>query len=89
MKAPLPIAGGKLLNPIDIARLQGLAFANAEDATLWRWLSLMLQDARIRWCMAHGSWLVSVDHRHMATRSTFDEAIREAKAKFDEPDKRR
>jgi len=77
------------LDPIDIARLQGLAIANAEDASLWRWFSLMLQDARIRWCVAHGNWLVSVNHRHVATEASFDEAIRAAKARLDGPDKRR
>ncbi|BEU27748.1 hypothetical protein [Paraburkholderia terrae] len=77
------------MNPIDIVRLQGLAVANAEDATLWRWFSLMLQDARIRWRHAHGNWLVSIDHRHVATEATFDEAMRAAKARFDTPDNRR
>jgi hypothetical protein len=89
MNAPLSIAGERPLNPIDIARLQGLATANAEDATLWRWFSLMLQDSRIRWCLAHGRWLVSVDHRHVATEATFDEAMRAAKARLDGPEKRR
>ncbi|MGT2475112.1 hypothetical protein [Paraburkholderia terrae] len=77
------------MNPIDIVRLQGLAVANTEDATLWRWFSLMLQDTRIRWRHAHGNWLVSIDHRHVATEATFDEAMRAAKARFDKPDGRR
>ncbi|WP_235850978.1 hypothetical protein [Paraburkholderia piptadeniae] len=77
------------MNQIDIVRLHGLAVANSEDANLWRWFSLMLQDSRIRWRLAHGNWLVSVDHRHVATEATFDEAMRAAKARFDEPDKRR
>ena len=88
MSAPPSIAR-RPLDPIDIARLQGLAIANAEDASLWRWFSLMLQDARIRWCVAHGNWLVSVNHRHVATEASFDEAIRAAKARLDGPDKRR
>ncbi len=88
MSAPLSIAR-RPLDPIDIARLQGLAIANAEDASLWRWFSLMLQDTRIRWCVAHGNWLVSVEHRHVATEASFDEAMRAAKARFDGPDKRR
>lgn len=73
------------LNPIDIVRLKGLAVANTEDASLWRWFSLLLQDSRIRWRLAHGNWLVSIDHRHMATEASFDEAIRAAKARFDSP----
>ena len=88
MSASLPIAR-RPLDPIDVARLQGLAIANAEDASLWRWFSLMFQDSRIRWCLAHGKWLVSVEHRHVATEASFDEAIRAAKARFDGPDKRR
>ncbi|WP_241018894.1 hypothetical protein [Paraburkholderia sp. Tr-20389] len=77
------------MNPIDIVRLQGLAVANTEDASLWRWFSLLLQDSRIRWCLAHGNWLVSIDHRHMATEPSFDEAMRAAKARFDSPHKSR
>jgi hypothetical protein len=73
------------VNPADMERLQGRAVANAEDASLWRWFSLLLQDSRIRWCMAHGRWLVSVDHRHVATEATFDEAMRAAMARFDGP----
>ena len=73
------------LNPIDTVRLKGLAVANTDDASLWRWFSLLLQDSRIRWCLAHGNWLVSIDHRHMATEASFDEAIRAAKARFDRP----
>ncbi|MFM0740541.1 hypothetical protein PQQ51_25145 [Paraburkholderia xenovorans] len=77
------------LDPLEIVRLRGLAIANMEDASLWRWFSLLLQDSRIRWCVAHGSWLVSVDHRHVATEATFDEAMRAAKARVEKPGKRR
>lgn len=79
----------KLADQIDVNRLRGLATANEEDATLWRWFSLLLQDSRIRWCMAHGNWLVSVDHRHVATEASFDEAMRAARDRFDEPERRR
>lgn len=79
----------KTADPIDVGRLRGVAIANEEDAILWRWFSLLLQDSRIRWCMAHGNWLVSVDHRHVATEATFDEAMRAAKDRFDEPERRR
>jgi hypothetical protein len=71
------------LNPIDISRLRGIAAANEDDATLWRWFSLMFEDSRIRWCFARDRWLVSVDHRHVATEASFDEAIRAARDRFD------
>ena len=73
----------------DIARLRGRVIANAEDATLWRWFSLLLQDSRIRWVLAHERWLVSIDHRHVATEASFDEAMRAAKARFDGPAERK
>ncbi|WP_245254476.1 hypothetical protein [Paraburkholderia sp. LEh10] len=53
--------------------------ANAEDADIWRWFAGLVEERRIRWCCAEGSWLVSVDHRHVATEKNFDEAIRGAK----------
>lgn len=53
--------------------------ANAEDADIWRWFGGLVQERRIRWCFAHGSWLVSVDHRHVATDVNFDHAIRTAR----------
>jgi hypothetical protein len=53
--------------------------ANAEDAEIWRWFAGLVEDRRIRWCLAGGSWLVSVDHRHVATDENFDRAIRAAR----------
>ena len=53
--------------------------ANAEDADIWRWFAALVEDRRIRWCLADGSWLVSVDHRHVATDENFDQAIRVAR----------
>ena len=53
--------------------------ANAEDADIWRWFDALVQERRIRWCYAHGSWLVSVDHRHIATDENFDHAVRTAR----------
>ena len=67
----------------DGLRLQARAAANADDASVWRWFSLLLQDSRIRWVRAHEGWLVSIDHRHMATEASFDEAMRAAKARLD------
>lgn len=53
--------------------------ANAEDAALWRWFAALLEDRRIRWCHSGRGWLVSVDHRHVATDTQFDQAMRMAK----------
>ncbi|KDB05937.1 hypothetical protein LIG30_4557 [Burkholderia sp. lig30] len=60
-------------------REQAAASANAEDASIWRWMSALIDERRIRWCYAAGKWLVSVDHRHVATDDSFDRAIRTAK----------
>ncbi|SAL65306.1 hypothetical protein AWB74_03573 [Caballeronia arvi] len=83
MNARLPGAAHSGPIPANTVRLQARADANAEDATVWRWFSLLLQDSRIRWVRAHEGWLVSIDHRHMATEATFDEAMRAAKARLD------
>ncbi|WP_250462488.1 hypothetical protein [Caballeronia sp. GAFFF2] len=60
-------------------RAMAAAGANAEDAELWRWFSLLMQDRRVRWCQADDRWFVSVDNRHVATELSFDAAIRRAK----------
>jgi len=64
-------------------RQEAASVANAEDASIWRWLSALVEERRIRWCCSGESWLVSVDHRHVATESNFDRAIRQAKATAD------
>jgi hypothetical protein len=46
------------------------------DATLWRWFSDLYEEGRIRWCRSAQGWLVSVDHKHLATEPDFDAAIR-------------
>lgn len=61
------------------SRASAAASANAEDADLRRWFSLLMQERRLRWCQTKENWLVSVDHKHVATEATFDEAIRSAK----------
>jgi hypothetical protein len=58
--------------------------ANADDASLWRWFSALMEDHRIRWCMTDNGWLVSVDHKHVSTEFDFDCAIRSAKRKVEE-----
>jgi hypothetical protein len=63
----------------DNIRSEAAKLADREDATLWRWFSEMYEDRRIRWCRAAQGWLVSVDHRHLATEADFDAAIRIAR----------
>ncbi|WP_321965018.1 hypothetical protein [Paraburkholderia sp. J7] len=53
--------------------------ANTEDGAVWRWFSSLMEERRIRWCLAGEQWLVSVDHRHVSTNRDFDSAIRTAK----------
>ncbi|GAB5097498.1 hypothetical protein YK56LOC_32140 [Caballeronia sp. HLA56] len=65
------------------ARALAAACANAEDASVWRWFSALLEGGKIRWCLSANGWLVSVNHRHVATAMSFDEAIRTAKARSD------
>ncbi|SAL86022.1 hypothetical protein AWB74_07534 [Caballeronia arvi] len=62
------------------ARALAAAGANYEDASVWRWFSAMFEAGKIRWCLSHDGWLVSVNHRHVATSPSFDEAIRTAMA---------
>ncbi|WP_081060557.1 hypothetical protein [Burkholderia territorii] len=63
----------------EMARNLAAITANAEDASLWRWFSKLMEERRIRWCLATEKWLVSVDHKHVATARDFDSAIRMAK----------
>ncbi|WP_181885306.1 hypothetical protein [Trinickia dinghuensis] len=60
-------------------RLAAAAEANAEDAAVWRWFSVFLEERRIRWRYMFGSWVVHVDRTHVATELTFYDAIRAAK----------
>ena len=67
------------LNDMGHARAAAALAANAEDASIWRWFALLLEERRIRWCCSSDRWLVSVDNRHVATDSSFDKAIRTAR----------
>ncbi|MDR5827725.1 hypothetical protein P9250_07555 [Caballeronia sp. LP006] len=74
----------KATSMIDVQQLRetralAAACANADDASLWRWFSALMDSGKIRWCLASEGWLVSVNHRHVATAASFDEAIRIAK----------
>lgn len=59
-------------------RSEAAVAANADDAKVWRWISSLIDEGRIRWVCTDGSWRVSVDHRRLATESSFDLAIRTA-----------
>jgi hypothetical protein len=76
----------KSLDELQTVRAEAALAANADDAAVWRWLSSLVEDRRIRWCLATDVWLVSVDNRHVATERSYDEAIRSAKRFVDEGD---
>ncbi|WP_236002061.1 hypothetical protein [Paraburkholderia elongata] len=61
-------------------RFEAAAAANAEDASIWRWFSELLEERRIRWRFQFDCWQVSVDRVSVAKEGTFDLAIRQAKA---------
>ena len=61
------------------ARFDAAAVANAEDASVWRWFSALLEERRIRWRYTFDNWVISVDRMRVATEPTFDGAIRAAK----------
>jgi hypothetical protein len=61
------------------ARMKAAALANAEDASMWRWFSALLEERRLRWCLSDAGWLISLDNRHVSTAASFDAAIRGAK----------
>ena len=60
-------------------RNEAALVANAEDASLWRWFSCLLEERRIRWRFHFGSWFVSVDRVQVAAERTFDRAVRQAR----------
>lgn len=62
----------------DQTRSEAARIANEEDAALWRWFCVLYEEGRIRWCHSARGWLVSVDHKHLATNMDFDGAIRSA-----------
>jgi hypothetical protein len=63
-------------------RAEAVNSANEADASLWRWFCQAYEDGRIRWCKSAEGWLVSVDHKHLATESDFDTAIRTARTRY-------
>lgn len=53
--------------------------ANADDASVWRWFSDLLEERRIKWRHSFDSWIVVVDRKRLAAERSFDCAIRVAK----------
>jgi hypothetical protein len=72
------IAAARLIK----VRTEAAKIADRDDATLWRWFSELYEDGRIRWCRSARGWLVSVDHRHLATENDFDTAIRKSRERY-------
>lgn len=70
-------------------RSEAASLANREDADLWRWFCLMYEDRRLRWCESGYGWLISVDHKHLATEVDFDAAIRNARHRFESGQRRK
>ncbi|WP_241021607.1 hypothetical protein [Burkholderia sp. Ac-20353] len=67
------------MGAMERVRLDAAAAANAEDASIWRWFSALLEERRIRWRYMFDRWVVNVDRTHVATEENFDAAIRAAK----------
>ena len=61
-------------------RQKAAVAANADDASVWRWLSDLLEERRIKWRYSFDTWIVVVDRRQLAAERSFDCAIRVAKA---------
>ena len=67
------------LDDMSYIRAAAASAANADDASIWRWFALLVEERRIRWCLRDDHWLVSIDNRHVATENSFDRAIRIAR----------
>ncbi|CAB3974705.1 hypothetical protein BLA3211_08146 [Burkholderia aenigmatica] len=67
------------MGAMERVRFDAAVAANAEDASIWRWFSVLLEERRIRWRYMFDSWVVNVDRAHVATEQNFDDAIRAAK----------
>lgn len=72
------------INSMQRARVHAAAAVNAEDASIWRWFSGLLEERRIRWRYMFDNWVVNVDRTHVATERTFYDAIRVAKDEADQ-----
>jgi hypothetical protein len=72
-------SGTTNMGAMERIRHDAAAVANAEDASVWRWFSALLEERRIRWRFMFNNWVVNVDRTHVATEPSFDDAIRVAK----------
>lgn len=68
-----------LIDMMQRARNKAAVTANADDASIWRWLSGLLEERRIKWRYSFDTWIVIVDRRQLAAERSFDRAIRAAK----------
>ena len=64
------------------ARENATKASNEEYAALWRWFCEFFEEGRVRWCRSAEGWLVSVDHKHLATEPDFDTAIRVSRERY-------
>jgi hypothetical protein len=64
-------------------REKAAAVANADDASIWRWFSGLLEERRIKWRCSFNTWIITVDRKQLAVECTFDDAIRLAKSVVD------
>lgn len=71
------------ISQFEAARHEAVQTANAADAYLWRWFCEFFEEGRLRWCKAAAGWLISIDHKHLATEASFYEAVRIAKNRFE------
>jgi hypothetical protein len=71
------------MDPMQRVRVNAAAAVNAEDASVWRWFSELLEERRIRWRYMFDRWVVNVDRTRVATERTFYDAIRAAKDEVD------
>ena len=72
------------MNMMQCERERAALAANADDASLWRWLSALLEERRIKWRCHFNTWIVTVDRKQLAVGCSFDSAIRLAKSAADE-----
>ncbi|WP_322005152.1 hypothetical protein [Paraburkholderia tropica] len=68
------------MNVMQRERQEGAEAANAEDASVWRWFSALLDERRIKWRCSFGQWVITVDRTQLAVGCSFDSAIRLAKS---------
>jgi hypothetical protein len=66
---------------LEIARLQGAERANADDASIWRWVADLMEERRLTCHWNDDSWTVGIDGHVIACERSFDHALRCARRK--------